>query len=192
MPLREILKTRLAILVGLMTIAGLVGAASQQPADPKLATVGISTEQSGAIKPIIAHIDNGVLPTPANLPINGVKLPGSTRRGNPLWRIPLTSLTSARERPIFSPTRRPRPIAVKSVPIQAPIASQPLLTLVGAIAGENEGIGIFYDETAKRVIRLKTGETHMGWTLRLVKGREATLQTEQRTAILALPNPPAK
>ena len=50
------------------------------------------------------------------------------------------------------------------------------LLLVGAIAGETEGIAIFLDHTTKGTIRLKTGEGHLGWTLRQVKGREAILR----------------
>ena len=43
--------------------------------------------------------------------------------------------------------------------VQAPAAAQPPLALVGAIAGENEGIAIFLDGTTKGVICLKTGES---------------------------------
>ena len=96
-----------------------------------------------------------------------------------------------RERPIFISTRRPRPTAAKSTPL--PTAStQPPFTLVGAIAGETEGIGIFRDETTKGVIRLKTGESYAGWILHVLKPREAILRNEQKNAILTLPSPPAK
>src|SRR5438045_3679915 len=48
----------------------------------------------------------------------------SAQSGNPLWTIPLASLTATRERPIFTPSRRPpppvQPIAVTPAP--APIA----------------------------------------------------------------------
>jgi len=114
-----------------------------------------------------------------------------------LWATPLTSLTAARERPIFSPSRRP-PVVVELASVQSqpspPINQprRPLLALVGAIAGETEGFAIFLDESTKGIVRLKTGESHSGWTLRIVKGREATLQKGRETAILAIPNPPAK
>jgi hypothetical protein len=36
------------------------------------------------------------------------------------------------------------------------------------------------------------GEAHSGWTLRSVKRREATLQRDRETAVLALSNRPAK
>jgi general secretion pathway protein N len=81
---------------------------------------------------------------------------------------------------------------VKPTHVQAPAAAQPPLALVGAIAGENEGIAIFLDGTTKGVIRLKTGETHAGWTLQSVKPREAIFQKEQKSAILMLLYPAAK
>jgi general secretion pathway protein N len=143
-------------------------------------------------KPVPAPIASSSVPTTADLPRNNPKLQGSVGQGNPLWAIPLTSLTATRDRPIFSPTRRPTPVVVKSDPIQSPLAERPLLALVGAIAGKDEGIAIFQDEITKGIIRLKTGESHSGWTLQLVKAREATLQKEHKTAILVLPNPPAK
>ena len=65
--------------------------------------------------------------------------------------------------------------------------NRPPLALVGAIAEEHEGIAIFLDETTKRIIRLKTGESHDGWTLRSVRGREVTLQKDHQTAVVGLP-----
>ena len=60
---------------------------------------------------------------------------------------------------------------------------------VGAVAGETDGIGIFLDEATKDIVRLKTGESHSGWTLSLVKGREATLQKGAEIEVLEIPNP---
>jgi hypothetical protein len=68
------------------------------------------------------------------------------------------------------------------------VATQSQLALVGAIAGDNEGIAIFLDGTTKVIVRLKTGESYEGWTLQAVRAREVVLQKEQKTAILALPS----
>ena len=192
MPLPAFSYLRRTILVGLMAAIGIVSAASQTPTISELTTLGIRTDPGSMTKPVPAPVASNSLPTTANPPRNGPKLKGSVGRGNPLWAIPLASLTATRDRPIFSPTRRPTPVIVKSDPIQSPLAERPLLALVGAIAGKDEGIAIFQDEITKGIIRLKTGESHSGWTLQLVKAREATLQKEHKTAILVLPNPPAK
>ena len=73
---------------------------------------------------------------------------------NALWSIPLASLTATMERPIFSPTRRPPPVLVKPAPTEAASTGQPSLALVGAIAGENDGIAIFLDGATKNIIRM--------------------------------------
>jgi general secretion pathway protein N len=80
---------------------------------------------------------------------------------------------------------------MKAIPLQTS-PTQPPLVLVGAIAGESDGIAIFQDKGTKSIIRLKPGESHGGWTLQTVKAREATLQNEQRGAVLALPTPSVK
>src|SRR5215510_16368096 len=68
-------------------------------------------------------------------------------RGNPLWAIPLNTLTATRARPIFSSSRRPPPpaiVAAPYVPPPPPPASReperPPLALVGTVAGGNEGL----------------------------------------------------
>jgi hypothetical protein len=187
MPSRSIPTSGKLVLVGLVTLCGLLGAASQQ--QPEL--LGIAARQSERIKPIVAHVANVGVPSIAKSGEGGTKQ-GVVDRGDPLWAIPLASLTATRERPIFSPMRRPAAAMVRSAPTQPPSAGQPLLVLLGAIAGETEGIAIFQDRTTKNTIRLKPGESHAGWTLQAVKAREAILQNEQKTAILVFPNPSAK
>lgn len=116
---------------------------------------------------------------------------------NPLWEIPLSNLSTTRERPIFSPSRRPPPPAVAAAPpVQAPSplpkalrVERPQLSLVGTVSGDDESFGIFIDQTTKAPLRLKVGEDYQGWKLRAVQGREVTLEYEQQTAILTLPQP---
>ena len=118
--------------------------------------------------------------------------------GNPLWAVPLSSLTATRERPLFTPSRRAPapavagpPVAVAAPPPSPPPAEpeRPSLILVGAIAGETEGFAVFLDQATNNIVRLKTGQDHDGWVLRSVKGREATLEKDKRSATLALPAP---
>jgi general secretion pathway protein N len=115
--------------------------------------------------------------------------------GNPLWGIPLKVLSATRERPIFSPSRRPppkipNPLAISaSATAKPPEPQRPPLLLVGTVIGEKEAIAVFLDETTKNPIRLRTGDGHQGWVLRSVHGREATFQKDQQTATLTLPQP---
>jgi general secretion pathway protein N len=116
--------------------------------------------------------------------------------GNPLWAIPLSTLTATRERPLFTPSRRAPAPAVAGPVMAAPPpppppteAEHPPLTLIGAIAGESEGFAVFLAMANNNVIRHKTGQGHQGWVLRSVKGREATLQKDRRIETLVLPAP---
>jgi len=115
---------------------------------------------------------------------------------NPLWAIPLAQIPITRDRPIFSPSRRPPPAAVTPAEIPKVVAvpkprepERPQLTLVGTAASDDEGFGIFLDQSTKAVFRLKVGEDYQGWRLRSVQGREATLEKDQRVVPLALPQP---
>jgi hypothetical protein len=117
---------------------------------------------------------------------------------NPLWAIPLTQLSTTRERPIFSPSRRPPPAAVaaESAIVKAPAVRKrepevPQLALVGTIASDKEGFGIFLDQSTKGALRLKLGEDYQGWKLRAIRGREVTMEKDQRAAVLTLPPPGA-
>jgi general secretion pathway protein N len=74
-------------------------------------------------------------------------------------------------------------------PPKPPRVERPQLSLVGTIAGSDESFGIFIDPVTKTALRLKLGEDYQGWRLRVVQGREVTLQRDELTAILSLPQP---
>jgi len=120
-----------------------------------------------------------------------------TVAANPLWAIPLSALTATRTRPLFTPSRRPPTPVVASVPVAAPrppppppaAPQHPNLTLVGTVAGENEGVAVFIDTTTRDTVRLRTGEGHSGWILQSIERRTATLQKGEQTETLAMPKP---
>jgi hypothetical protein len=124
--------------------------------------------------------------------------PERVKSGSPLWAIPLATLTTTRERPIFSPSRRPPP-AVAPVPLVAapqqrpkPVEiKRPQLALVGTIAGPEQSVGIFVDQTTKAALRLKIGDEYQSWRLRAVAPREVTLEDREQTMVLRLPAPGA-
>jgi hypothetical protein len=124
--------------------------------------------------------------------------PERAQSANPLWAIPLAQLSATRERPIFSPSRRPPPSAVAAEPaiVKAPVVRKkepeaPQLALVGTIASDEEGFGIFLDQSTKAALRLKVGEDYQGWKLRAIRGREVTMEKDQQAAVLTLPPPGA-
>jgi general secretion pathway protein N len=161
----------------------------------------LSATDPAAVNPIENSTSRGILnaepdsPAPASPVVRERPQP----RGNPLWGVPLSALSATRERPLFSPSRRPPPpavVAAPRVPYVAPTPKpeepdHPLLTVVGTVVNGTEGIGIFLDQATNSVIRLRTGQDHAGWILRSIQGREATFENDRRTATLALPPPGA-
>lgn len=118
---------------------------------------------------------------------------------NPLWAIPLTQLPLTRDRPIFSPSRRPPPPAVApaAVPklVVAPRPSEPerpQFSLVGTVAGDDDGFGIFLDQATNAVFRLRVGGEYQGWKLRSVRGRETIVEKGLQIIPLALSQPSAE
>jgi general secretion pathway protein N len=151
------------------------------------------------VSPIEDSITRGSLSggTPSAAPASPVAPEPRLLPGNPLWTVPLTSLSASRDRPLFSPSRRPPPPVVVAAP-RAPLGSppppkpeepdHPLLTLTGTISGDGGDIGIFFDPAMNNIIRLRIGQSHSGWVLSSIRRREASFEKEQQTATLALPS----
>lgn len=123
---------------------------------------------------------------------------GGAVSANPLWAIPLAKLSNTRERPIFSASRRPpppaeeTPVAVSAPPPpppKPPRVERPQLSLVGTIIGADQSFGIFIDQSTRTALRLRVGEEFQGWHLRAVQGREATLERDDQSATISLPEP---
>ena len=161
----------------------LLGASAFGAASPGMA----GTPDAGeAIKPP---------PAPSSQDLPAVQMPQSPS-GNPLWGIPITQLSATRDRPIFSPSRRPPPPAVASpvVAVATPVAKpketdRPKLSLLGTIVNGDDGFGIFMDQVTAAALRIRIGADYQGWILRLVQARSATLQKGQDSMVLELPGP---
>jgi hypothetical protein len=118
-------------------------------------------------------------------------------RGNPLWAVPLSSLTATGDRPIFAPSRQrpapPPPPPVAAVPPPpTPVAAAPEqipLRLLGTITSAKNGIAICLNQATTEVVRLRTGENFEGWVLRDVHAREAVFEKTSLRTVLALPSP---
>lgn len=154
------------------------------------ATASTITEPAGG-----AVLDKTIIPQPPHRALAvSMAGPGTelVKPGNPLWAVPLRDLTATRDRPLFSPTRRPPAPAVAFVPapvrMQAPPEpDRPRLTLLGTVVGGSTGIGVFLDQSNKHVIRLVIGQAHDGWALRAVHERDAVFKRRGRESVLALP-----
>jgi general secretion pathway protein N len=178
-------------LVGLVLLSSLFLAAGWVPA-PLAATSTTLDILPNDIAGVPERVEVGNLKPLSGQKRETGKLPVS---GNPLWSVPLSVLNATQERPIFSASRRPPPRAVVGPPriepvvVSAPAPAEPEhppLALIGAVVGDNDAIAVFMDRTNQKIVRLRTGDTHAGWELSSVLGREVTLKKADQTEVLAL------
>jgi len=176
-------------MIGLALLSGgvLTGLSPEVPAATSSTSDVLSTDRAidaadsvdfGSVKPIAGPSRQGAKP-----------LPG----GNPLWSVPLSMLPVTRDRPIFSASRRPPQQAVVTPPIEQvrappPPASpeHPPLALIGAVVGDSDAIAVFLDRSNQKIVRLRQGDSHAGWEVSSVHGREVTLKKADQTETLAL------
>jgi hypothetical protein len=120
----------------------------------------------------------------------------ATSVGNVVLAVPLSKLSMTRDRPIFSPSRRPPPPPAMMPVIAKPVErakpaepENPPLVLVGTVVGEDSGIAVLVEQATENVVKLRVNESHQGWTLRSIQGREVTFQNDRKSSVLALAPP---
>ena len=120
----------------------------------------------------------------------------TTSGGNVVLAVPLSKLSMTRDRPIFSSSRRPPPAPVMMPVIAKPVErakpaepENPPLVLVGTVVGEDSGIAVLVEQATENVVKLRVNESHQGWTLRSIQGREVTFQNDRKSSVLALAPP---
>jgi hypothetical protein len=176
---REQMMKRSACMIAALTAFSLNGALGQVPVDTSL-----QGKDMGRVgDPHSADAKNA---EPRQPP------PG----GNPLWGIPIDSLSATRERPIFSASRRPPAPPAPIMPIAEPPPSPPApekppFTLAGTTIGKPQNVALIVDQSTKRVILLHVGEAASGWYLRSVDSRTMKLEKNSQFVTLSLPPPGA-
>jgi general secretion pathway protein N len=117
-----------------------------------------------------------------------------TASGKPLWGISIQTLHATRERPLFSPSRRPAmpaairpPVAPVKIAAPLPPPPAPTLDLLGIVEGNGEAYAVFINTTTHDTVRLKTEEAEDGWVLRSVIGRKAVVEKDDHAEVLKLP-----
>ncbi len=92
------------------------------------------------------------------------------------------------DRPLFRPTRRPRPRTPEE-PVTAPRPeSTParLFTLKATMSGEGAGVAALQDTRTSRIIRVRQGAKIEGWTLEQVSPASVTFERDGRRIPLRL------
>jgi general secretion pathway protein N len=127
------------------------------------------------------------------MPPNKAEPDHETAAGNPLWAIPIKVLAATRDRPLFSPTRRPPAapaftLASAQPPAARPPAEpdRPPLLLIGTAAGKTTAIAVFLDQKTSRTVRLRSGQSQYGWVLGAVYKKEVVLQKDHAVVYLPL------
>jgi hypothetical protein len=107
---------------------------------------------------------------------------------NPLEVQPLDRLSATRDRPLFSPTRRPTPPPPPPPPEQPPVAvvpQPPNLTLVGIVL-DDEGARALIRSSATKADRVQIGDDIGGWKVAQIEGRRLVLSLDGRLATFTL------
>jgi general secretion pathway protein N len=121
-------------------------------------------------------------------------LNATPRSGNPLWAIPLSALTATRDRPLFSASRRPPPVAVpivappqKAEALAPPPPDRPLLTLVGTIVSRKASVAMLQGSNAEAISRLRVGQDNDGWRVQGIGLRSIVVEKGPQSVELGLP-----
>jgi general secretion pathway protein N len=108
---------------------------------------------------------------------------------NPIGRWSLKSLSGSRERPLFSPGRRPPapppPPAVVVAEPPAPIPS-PVIALYGIITDDNGTRAVLRPSPTEKITRVRLGDDVGGWKVSLIEARRLVLSHNDRTATFTL------
>ena len=101
--------------------------------------------------------------------------------GGPLWRIPVDQLSALRDRPLFSPDRRP--VAAPAPALAAPADVPDDLgdtRLIGIVRSDTEGDLAIVVREGSPAKRLRQGDSLGGWRLVQVGAREIVLEADDR------------
>jgi general secretion pathway protein N len=123
--------------------------------------------------------------------------PATDGDGNPLWAIGPESLSATRDRPLFSPSRRPPPTVVVAPPPQSvavvevkPAAPErPPFMLLGTIVGAEARVALLQNRSSNAVLRVREGEVESGWRALKVDVRSIVLGKGSDRTTLEMPKP---
>jgi hypothetical protein len=107
----------------------------------------------------------------------------------PLGSQPLESLSATRERPLFSPTRRPPPpppVIVQGPPPPPPPPPPPDVALFGIVMDGENARAIIRANPGAKVTRVSIGDDVGGWKVAQIDGRKLVLMLDGRLATFVM------
>jgi general secretion pathway protein N len=155
-----------------------------------------SASGAGDLFARVGGADEALAPTP---PI-GIDIGApDALRGNPLWRVPLASLSATRERPLFDPSRRPqladapptRAVAAPPPPSLVVKSDAPPFQLIGTVLGGKDALAILRNQSSQATTPLREGQTSDGWRAQKVSAHKIVVEKDGNIATLELWRPKA-
>jgi hypothetical protein len=131
---------------------------------------------------------------PGSTPVLGIDATGQAPvdpfavLSNPVVAQSIDSLSATRERPLFSPTRRPpaRPAAAPPPLVRradpAPPPSLPGVVLLGVVIGADTARAVVRSEAADKTLRVGIGDDIGGWRVSQIERHELVLSLGDRSA----------
>lgn len=116
------------------------------------------------------------------------KQPGGALE-NPLAAHSLEAMSATRERPLFSPSRRPPPPPMPpkvNVHVAPPPPAPPNVTLYGTVLEGNEAHAIVRVGSQSELVRLRFGQQINGWKVAQIEARKLVLALGNRLATFTL------
>ncbi len=119
--------------------------------------------------------------------INPPLLAGEGKEGgaalpSPLAAQPLDRLSATRERPLFSPTRRPPPPPPPVVVAPEPPPPPPDVALFGIVMDGDEAHAVVRAGPAAKIMNVRVGDDIGGWKVAQIEGRQLVLSLDDRIA----------
>jgi hypothetical protein len=137
--------------------------------------------------PLVAA-DASPQPPPSPPPQAGEGREGGALGGalpSPLAAQPLDRLSATRERPLFSPTRRPPPppppVVVAPEPPPPP-PPPPDVALFGIVMDGDEAHAVVRAGPAAKIMNVRVGDDIGGWKVAQIEGRQLVLSLDDRIA----------
>jgi len=108
---------------------------------------------------------------------------------NPVAAQSLDHLSATRERPLFSPSRRPpppplAPVVQRAAPV-LPLAA-PSVDLFGIVSDEEGARAIVRTGPGNKILRIRVGDEIGGWKVSQIEGRKLVLSLGERSTTFTL------
>jgi hypothetical protein len=114
----------------------------------------------------------------------------SAVHGNPLWAVSLDLLPATRDRPLFSPSRRPLPPpeshrveTAAAIPAPSP---PPSVVLLGIVADPKGAWALVRAGGSDKIVHARLGDAIAGWKVSEIESRRLVLSSEDRSVSFAL------